>query len=115
MSEQRGPAATSGDLAIVLAAVLGSGDLSPEARAAVARLLLTDSAGGGWEAETPNGPPDEQLLTVEQVATRLQMDKSTVYKKARQDPRWREAARRIGPGTLRFDLPTLKRKVIRPS
>jgi hypothetical protein len=85
-----------------------------DARAAIARLLAAHATVGGQEAEAVNGP-HEQLLTVEQVATLLQMDKSTVYKKARQDPRWREAARRIGPGTLRFDLSTLKRKVIRPS
>jgi predicted DNA-binding transcriptional regulator AlpA len=110
----KGAAAFGDLLATVLAAVLASGGLSPEARAAVARLLA-DPTAGGLEAEAPNGPTDEQLLTVEQVATLLQMHKSTVYKKVRQDPRWRQAARRIGPGMLRFDLPTLRRTVIRPN
>jgi hypothetical protein len=101
-------------LEAAVARLLAEMATADDAKAAIARLLASHATIGRQEAEAANGP-HEQLLTVEQVATLLQMDKSTVYKKARQDPRWREAARRIGPGTLRFDLPTLKRKVIRPS
>ena len=104
---------TSEVLAMALATVLAS-SLSNDQRAAVARLLLADPTEKP-QSEVPSGPPDEQLLTVEQVATLLQMHRSTVYKKVRQDPRWRQAARRIGPGMLRFDSSTLKRTLIRPN
>lgn len=115
-SDDRAPKGMAGPLDGILPSLLVSiiDSLRPEAKEAVGRLLAAisqpEARGLGPSSAAQS---TETLLTADQVASRLQINKSTVYKNARRNPQWRQAAVRLGSGTLRFDWTKLAKSVLR--
>ena len=87
-------------------------NLSFEHRYSIIALLLAGPPSPA-PVEIPAPASLRPLVTAEEVAARWEMHRSTVYKKARYEPRWRDAVVRIGPGSLRFDPAKLEKALRR--